>query len=410
MMKLSRYKSQTSVLIILSLIITVVISRLGISSVLDDQKDLKYIELSPSFNSSNAEVSYRLARIYQLLMIGDEYQVQELYINSLRHNPLHTPSWLGLTEIYSESGEEDKARITLQRALGLIPSSIGLLWESSLLAISLGEPELAMNSLRIVAKADPRRRRRVFDLSRQVIGDPGLILNNVVSDEILGDYLTYLIAKDRQEETYPVWERMQVEGDIPDRTALAYVDYLMRKGDPEGAKTIWAGLYPDSGNNSLIWNGSFERDSIGRGLDWRIGKPDGADINFDYGNKTRGDRAAKITFSGKNNVNFNHLSQTVPVDPDSNYLFTSDISTRDITTLDGVRWHVSCKGMNEISETYTGTIDWTTVRISFVTPHDCNVIRIGLIRSKSRRLDNLISGEAWIDNVNLFKLGRATDV
>ena len=69
MVKISRYKFQALVLIILSLIIMVVISRLGISSVLGDRKDLKSIELSQSFNSNNAEVSYRLARIYQLLSI-----------------------------------------------------------------------------------------------------------------------------------------------------------------------------------------------------------------------------------------------------------------------------------------------------------------------------------------------------
>ena len=406
--KISRCKIQTLSLIILSLLIMVVISRLGISSVLGDRKDLNSIELSQSFNSSNAEVSYRLARTYHLLMIGDEYQIQDLYINSLRHNPLYSISWLGLAELYSESGEDDKARISLQRTLELIPSSIGLLWESSLLAISLGDLDLALAKLRVVAQADPRRRKRVFDLCGQVVSDPNLILEKVVSDEILGDYLKYLIANDRQDETYPVWGRMEIEGGIPDKTALAYVDYLLRKGDPGAAKIIWAGLYPDSENNSLVWNGSFERDSVGRGLDWRIGEPEGADIDFDYGNKTRGDRSVKITFSGKNNIYFNHVSQTVPVDPDSTYLLTSDISTRDITTRNGVKWQVSCKGMNEYSETYTGTIDWTTARISFVTPHDCNVIHIRLRRSKSRRLDNLISGEAWIDNVTLLKLVRET--
>lgn len=409
MKKLSKYKSQASVLIILSLIVTMVILRLGISSVLDDKKDLKYIELSSSFNSSNAEASYRLARIYQLLMIGDEYQVQDLYINSLRHNPLHSASWLGLTEMYLESGEEDKARITLRRALKLIPSSIGLLWESSLLAVSLGDLDLALNKLRVVAQADPQRRKRVFDLCGQIVSDPNLILKRVVTDEILGDYLKYLISMDKQSETYPVWERLEASGKTTPESTLPYVDYLLGKGDSENAKAVWTVLYPGHRNNFLVWNGSFEMDSVGRGLDWRIGKPEGADIDFDYGNKTRGDRSVKIMFSGKNNVDFHHVSQTVPVDPDSKYLLTSDISTRDITTRDGVRWQVYCNGINEISETYTGTIDWTTTRVSFVTPHDCNVIRIGLIRSKSRRLDNLISGEVWIDNVNLSKLGRATD-
>lgn len=411
MKKLSRYKNQALVLIILSLLITLVILRLGISSVLDNQKDLKYIELSPSFNSSNAEASYRLARIYQFLMIGDEYQVQDLYVTSLRHNPLHSASWLGLTETYIESGEEDKARITLLRALELIPSSIGFLWESSLLAFSLGDVDLALDNLRVVAQADPWRRKSVFDLCGQIVSDPNLILEKVVTDEILGDYLKYLIRADKQHETYSVWERLEARGKITPEFTLPYVDYLLRKGDSENAKTVWTVLYPGLGNNSLVWNGSFEVDSIGRGLDWRIGRPEGVDIDFDYSNKTRGDRSMKITFVGKNNIDFHHVSQAVPVDPNSNYLLTSDISTRDITTRNGIRWEVYCnKGMNEFSETYTGTIDWTTARISFVTPHDCNVIHVRLRRIKSRKLDNLISGEAWIDNVNLLKLGEATDV
>jgi len=343
-------------------------------------------------------------------MIGEEYQVEDLYINSLRHNPLHSASWLGLTEIYLESGEEDKARITLQRALQLIPSSIGLLWESSLLALFLGDVDLALDKLRVVAQADPQRRKRVFNLSGQVVSDPNLILERVVTDEILGDYLKYLISTDKQLETYPVWERLEARGNITPESTLPYVDYLLRKGDSESARAVWTFLYPGHGNNSLIWNGSFEMDFIGRGLDWRIGKPESAEIDFDYENKTLGHRSVKITFNGNSNLDFHHLSQTVPVDPDSNYLLTSQISTSDITTRNGVRWQVYCKGMNEFSETYTGTIDWTTTRISFVTPHDCKVVHIRLIRSKSRKLDNLISGEAWIDNVNLFKLGRSTDV
>lgn len=410
MRKLSKYKDQASVLIILSLLITLWLLRLGLSSVLGDKEDAASIERSLSLDPGNAEAAYRLGRLYQLLMIGDERRAEDLYMDSIRHSPLLSASWLGLTETYIEADEEEKARLTLDRAVELIPSSIGLLWESSLLAFSLGERGLAMDNLRIVAKADPGRRQRVFDISRQMIGDPGLILNNVVSDEILGDYLRYLISKDVQDETYPVWRRMRMKGKIPEATALAYVDYLLRKEDAEEAKRIWAGLYPEGGNDSLLWNGSFETDSVGSGLDWRIGEPpEGAEIDFDYGNKTRGERSLKITFSGKLNVDFHHLSQTVPVVPDTNYLLTADISTRDVTTRDGVRLHVRCKGMNEFSDTYTGTVDWTTARVSFVTPHDCKVMDVSLIRSKSRRLDNLISGEAWIDNVNLFKLGRSTD-
>lgn len=410
MKTLSNYKVQTTALISLSLLIILLILCLGISSIYADSGNVNSLKTSQYINSSNAEAANYLAAFYQILMIEDETQTEQLYIKSLEKSPLYADSWLGLTEVFIHRDEDEKARKTLTRTFELIPSSVGHLWESSLLAFSLGDTELAIDKLGIVAKADPRRRERVFDTAHRLVTDQEQVLDGLVSDELLGHYLGYLIRNDFQYETYPVWSRIEKVGDPPVDVALNYVDYLLTKGDPKVAKRIWAGLYPGSLDNDLIWNGSFEMDSGGRGFDWRIGKADGVDIGFDHEKKTVGDKSLKIQFSGKNNVDFHHVSQIVAVDPNTNYMLTSDISTTDITTRSGLRWQVSCKGMNEFSEIYTGTMDWTTASVSFITPPDCNLIHVRIIRSKSQKLDNLISGEAWIDNVKLLKLEEAKDV
>ena len=65
--------------------------------------------------------------------------------------------------------------------------------------------------------------------------------------------------------------------------------------------------------------------------------------------------------------------------------------------------------MDSPSEMYTGSVGWTESRVEFDTPPGCSYVGIRLRREKSDKLDNLISGDVWIDNVRLINLGPVTD-
>ena len=120
-----------------------------------------------------------------------------------------------MAELFIDSGETGKAGIALARADEIIPSSVGLLWDSSMLSLSLGDTGRALEKLRKVAKADPARREKVFDICWDLGSGPRLILDEVVSREALPDYIRYLIRRDMKAETYPVWERAVREGAVP---------------------------------------------------------------------------------------------------------------------------------------------------------------------------------------------------
>ncbi len=404
----SKYRSLRLALIMLSLAAAALAVRAGTSSVLARKTDARSLELSVSLDRGNAEASYRLARLYHLNMSSGEKLIQELYTESIEDCPLSAASWLGLAELFLDSGETGKARTAIARADEMIPSSPGLLWSSSMLSLTLGDNGRALEKLRKVAKADPARRERVFDICRHLGSSPQLILDEVVSPEALPDYLRYLIRRDMKDATYPAWERAVREGAVSEGLALGYVDYLINRGDVVTARPIWDSLYPGGGDPGL-WNGGFEEDTESRGFDWRIYKGDGFEINYDYRNKTEGERSLKLEFSGENNVDFLHVSQVVPIEPGTRYLLTSDISTDGITTRSGIAWEIYCEGLYARSEVYTGTVDWTRAQVAFDTPPGCGYVGIRLRRNKSEKLDNMISGEAWIDNVSLINLGPATD-
>ena len=392
----------------LSIAASVLAVRLGSSSELALGKDQASLERSVSLDPWSAEAKYRLARLYQLDLSGSDERITALYTESLGESPLYAPSWLGLAELYADSGDTGKAKAALAMADGIIPSSPGLLWESSMLSLALGDNPRALEKLGKVAGIDPARRERVFDICWDLGIGGETILDEVVPMEALPDYLQYLIRKDMKDETYPAWDRAVRDGAAPEALALNYVDYLIRRDDVVKAKSIWDGLYPDA-PVSGVWNGGFEKDTEGRGFDWRMSTAEGVEVTYDYRNKTEGERSLKLEFSGEKNVDFHNVYQVIPVKPGSHYMLTSDISTDGISTRNGIEWVVYCRSMEVSSVVYTGTTDWTEARLAFDTPPECNYVGISIRRRKSDKLDNLISGDAWIDNVRLINRGPVTD-
>jgi hypothetical protein len=382
--------------------------RLGLSSVLINERRADSMERWLALNPSDAELTSGLARFYRLFMLQDENKAGALYAKSLELNPLLSSSWLGLTEMFIENGERQKALIALRRAIELAPFYIARLWEGSILALRLGAESMAIENLRAVAKSDPQRRMKVFETCWQLIGDPERILNEIVTDEALPDYLYYLILKDKLDETFPVWKRVKGKGTAPNSVALSYVDFLLLRGRASEAFSVWGGMYPNEINGSLIWNGGFENAPLGRGFDWRIRKADGVTVDFDNIKSFRGNYSLKLEFDGEHNVDFAHVFQILPVEPNADYALTSYMATRNITTRNGIGWEVYCypkANMLKATESLTGTTDWEEIGLSFHTPSDCSSVVVRLRRQLSNKVDKYISGTAWIDDVKLYRVG-----
>lgn len=411
-MKRVRKEKGYLVLLALSLFLIEETVRIGLSSVLFVERDIDSMKKSLVLNPGDAEISFRLARVYHMLMLVDEKKAEALYVKSLELNPLLSSSWLGLAELFTDNGERLKALTVLNRVEELAPLYIARLWETSILALRLGAQSMAIKNLRIVAKVDPQRRMRVFDVCWQLFNDPDLILNEVIADEVLPDYLRYLITRNKPEDTFPVWKRMEKSGMVSDDIAFNYIEFLIRKDRSAEAFSIWDELFGGSKNDSLFWNGGFENEPLGRGFDWQIGKVDGVSIDFDWRKKFKGTKSLRLEFDGKHNVDFSHVSQVIPIEPDRDYLLTSYIATQGITTRNGISWDVYCypKGnMTKSTEPLTETTDWKRVELPFHTPSDCKSVVVRLRRYKSEKLDRYISGTAWVDDVKLLKVETNTN-
>lgn len=405
-----------SALILLALSVFLIVEsfRLQLPGVFFGNGDLKSMELALSMTPNNSDLNFRLGRTRHNLMLGDQNELVEPFVNSIQHNPLLSSSWLELSEIYVDKAENNKALLALNRAFELSPLSIARLWQGSILALRLGQNNMAFDNLRIIAIADVDQRAAVFDTMWLVTSDEELILNKIVSEEMLVDYMDYLVDTNRADASLNVWNKIASLNDIKaDEQFLNYMNFLIDNKKSRQAYSIWSKIMGSDSNDSLVWNGSFESDFYNAGFDWRImpGNNEGVLMELDSDKSIEGEKSFKVQFDGKSNNDFYHLYQIVPVESNAEYLFVAKVKTENITTQNGISLEAHCypdwKLMSKSTKPLIGTNDWTNVSMKVTAPENCDDLLIRVRRFQSDKFDKFISGTAWIDDVKVLDLGNS---
>ena len=88
--------------------------------------------------------------------------------------------------------------------------------------------------------------------------------------------------------------------------------------------------------------------------------------------------------------------------------YCPSMRTEGITTDSGPLFEiidpVDLSQLREFSDDLVGTWGWQTVTIDFRTGSTTEMILLRVVRRPSRKLDNLISGKVWIDDVSITPL------
>ena len=118
-----------------------------------------------------------------------------------------------------------------------------------------------------------------------------------------------------------------------------------------------------------------------------------------------GARTLRIEFDGARNLDYGHVFQYVPVQPNTRYRFSGSIRTKGITTDSGPRLQVfDAFDMGKLflsSENIVGTAGWSWQQFEFKTKADIHLLVVRVARPPSNKLDNQIAGVVWIDRVSL---------
>lgn len=363
-------------------------------------------------------VAYARQQRAASLGFGSPEAVQA-YLRAAALNPLDPAVWEGLGAVYLQLGEQEKAEAAMQAELIAMPHSPQAAWRLANFLLFQDRIPEALPYLKTAATYDRQLRFPTFEMAWKLLPTPEAILHDVVpaTTEARQDYLSFLIDRGKLLEAFPVWEQVQ-----PNRTPVVlslgytYVDALAGAGFGDQAARLWGQLLDMTGRaeakpeGEWLTNGDFEANLPNAGLDWRFAAGPGYTITLDHFISQRGSRSLRVDFDGGSNPDFLGMSQIVPVQPNTRYRFQGYIKTENISTDSGLFFWISSfqapvtEQFTRATENRIGTSPWSLEQVEFRTGPQTRLLRLGLRRLLSKKLNNLLQGKVWVDNLSLTRL------
>jgi tetratricopeptide (TPR) repeat protein len=367
---------------------------------------------------ANPDHFYKLGVLHQWHFQEVDLMESSQYLQkAIEKNPLEQEYWLNLAKVLQRMGEMEHSEEALEKAVLTFPTGYKGRWTAGTLLLQAGSLEKAFSHFSYILAYYPNQSSLVYDVCERTVHDPGLILDRLVPGEpkSLNQYLAHLYESGDKEMAKKAWEKKVSLGCGMEREeTLKHIDFLISQREIQDAFQVWKVRLREEGratpsDHDLITDGGFEQEKgFGRGFDWRIGNVTGAEISHDSSIAYEGKKSLKIVFNGKENVDFNQVSQYVPLKSDTEYILKAYMKTKGITTRSGLKIEVSgvSQGTYQVSEPLIGDNDWKEMVASFRTAANSVGGLVRIRRERTDKFDRFISGTVWIDNVQLSEVIR----
>lgn len=380
---------------------------------------LRAAELEPG----NAEYWHHLGLYRQWELDGSDLSLaQQYYLRAVQANPRSSRYWMDLASAYEQAGKIELAREAFEKARTVYPISADVKWNYGNFLLRQGTVPEGFHAIRQAVDTDPH----LIPLAISRCWESDADVNDLLDEALPPETDAYFSALDFFASTHDVdpgltvWNRLLTLGkSLQLKRTFPFLDEMIQKGRVEDAQRVWrqalgaSGVrYDESPDHSIVWNGGFEHDPANGGFDWREDSVAGAAMEIDTTVFHSGARSMRIDFEGGSNLDFYHLYQYVPVEPNRTYHFRAFLRTESISTESGMRFFLHDPYSRGVAEVLTpglvGTQPWTAVEADITTGPTSHVLLIRLRRPQSRLFDNKLSGTVWVDDVSLIPTGGGT--
>ncbi len=330
---------------------------------------------------------------------NDADAAEKFFMDAVNADVLHIDSWLKLAQVKLEKNDAEAAGRILKFTDDLTNDVVKWKWQQIVLAGQLGYDEMFVKDINFVLPYY-QLRNDALQLLDMHVGMNAEKMAGVLDDGNLAHYLLWLMKWRRTEESLYVYQQMVEKTTVDDDLQERFINYLVSQKELAYASKMWKEYAGIDG----IMNPGFEKPISRVAFDWRQGNDPDWDMWRVDSETVEGYYALEISFSGKNNINFHHLSQIVPVSSGKTYRLTYEWQSRNITTDQRPFVEIygyDCKGLYEKSEMIPANTDWRQDAITFLTPEDCRAVVVRLRRKESHRFDSKIAGRLWLDNFSI---------
>ncbi|MGB8325666.1 MAG: hypothetical protein WCE52_22090 [Candidatus Acidiferrum sp.] len=399
--------------------------RMALGSIATQRENAASMSAATRWEPRNSEYWYRLGHFQEFdLEDPDPAGATASLRKAVQLNPQYTDAWLDLATSLELEGDTQRAQDAYLRAERSYPNSAEVAWRYANFLLRTGDLSAAFSELHRAIQGDPHRAAAAF--SRAYRADPNLdeILEKVIPPipSVYVDVISEATASQRLAFAQIVWQRLLA---LKPRLNVGQFDPLVYAlaSDKEyvQARRVWdqgtstmslPPLFEPQG--SVVWDPSFESGIEGSTFAWHYKPLDqGVRVSLDSSEKLSGTQSLRLSFDGNHNPGLDLACTSAIVTPGTSYHLTAWIKARDVTTEQGVHFRIaSSVGKDTLpiaTKEFHGSLPWTFVDVTWTAGNDVHGAGICIGRDPSDNPDVRISGDVWIDDVNLVPEAAAAE-
>lgn len=324
------------------------------------------------------------------------------YRQTIARQPVMIEAWLNLAKVELAAGREEEARRILATLSPFISHVSTWKWQELLLARDLREEELFSAAFNFILARLPGRTPEACFLARGFWGDSQAVIPHVAEENRVV-FLNELMKARAVEPSLALWKLMEEGRFPPDKDLrLRFCQFLILGDRLTDAKEIWSVLRDDG--KQTVYNGGFEMELASKPFGWSFDRIPDVLIERTTENPFEGSYSLHLRFMGTMNVNYGGVRQLIPVKPGKVYRLKFARKSSGLTTDQGVRLDISgfrCEGLSMSSEAVLKRTPWIREELEVPVPTGCEAIMLMVRRNESLKFDNKISGDYWLDAVEL---------
>ena len=341
---------------------------------------------------------------------GDLPFAEHWFQRALLANPLYIPAWLALSELRNDEGNSSNASAILEYVDGLMQDVSRWRWNKAMSAYQLDRHDILASDLAWLLqqeKVSGKTKQKAVKLAFSLWPEPEELLQKM-SRENVGTLFQHAIRTKNQATAGYFWPLVDQAAPEAEQV-LPYINLLISNKAITAAAHIWKKYYP---TDTLLYNGNLLQPVVNSGFDWRIGKIDG--VESEYQGKTDNSPGLHLHFTGNNNVNYSHARQYIALAPEHSYQLSGRMRSSGLTTDQKPYLEITglyCSMQPAKTDMVEADQDWAPVSLAFTVPEQCQGVQLRIRRNSSNNLDNLISGDLWLTDFLLQEMtGKTTQI
>ncbi|GLI36426.1 tetratricopeptide repeat protein [Desulforhabdus amnigena] len=316
--------------------------------------------------------------------------------------PLRMDAWFELAKAEAVQGNEAEARKVVDTLSPLLAQISTWKWQEFLLANDMRDGERFAACFNFILNRLPYRTQEACYLAQQFWGEWAAVVPHL-EQQNHPVFLRQLMRTNEADVALFLWSKMEEGAEAEDQDLrLRFCQFLLNNKRLGEAKKVWRRFAGDKG--TVVYDGGFETEPMNMAFGWRQGRHPEVVVERTLEAPYSGSYSMHLHFRGTANVGFSHVSQVVPVEAGKTYHLSFAQKSRNLTTDQGIFLHLSgygCKGLNVMSEPLLGSTPWTRVDLDVAVPEGCEAALIQIRRKESLKFDSKISGDYWIDAIEM---------